>query len=221
MFTLLLVSFSLDQKKCKNYLGSLNENELAEVAGSNDARIQAELQEGDIIFHTSQSKQCTAVQLATKSQYSHCGILFTYSGKLQVLEAVQPVKITPIEDFIQRGKNHHYVVKRLVNAQKVLTEDHLIAMKKIGNSFKGKNYDIYFNWSDDDIYCSELVWKIYENATGIKLGELKPLSSYDLSHPEVKSIMKERYGNNIPLSEMMISPGAIFDSELLMTVEEK
>ena len=47
-------------------------------------------------------------------------------------------------------------------------------MKKIGDSYKGKNYDIYFNWNDDELYCSELIWKIYEQGAGLKIGELKP-----------------------------------------------
>lgn len=31
--------------------------------------------------------------------------------------------------------------------------------------------------------------------------------------------MKERYGNNIPFNEPVISPAAIFNSELLVTVK--
>jgi hypothetical protein len=31
--------------------------------------------------------------------------------------------------------------------------------------------------------------------------------------------MKERYGNRIPMNEIVISPAAIFDSELLITVK--
>jgi uncharacterized protein YycO len=221
IFSLLLLSFSLEKKECENYLGSLNASELSNVSSSKSVITDINLKEGDIIFHSSQSKQCSAIQLATKSIYSHCGILFNYSGKLQVLEAVQPVKITPIEEFIKRGKDEHFVVKRLIDSPKKITDQNIIAMKKIGDSYKGKNYDIYFNWNDDELYCSELVWKIYEQGAGIKIGELKPLSSFDLSHPEVKSIMKERYGAKIPLSEMMISPVSIFESPLIYTVIEK
>ena len=32
-----------------------------------------------------------------------------------------------------------------------------------------KDYDLYFEWSDDKIYCSELVWKIYKNGADIEL----------------------------------------------------
>jgi hypothetical protein len=35
----------------------------------------------------------------------------------------------------------------------------------------------------------------------------------------VKKKMKERYGNKIPLNEIVISPASIFNSELLVTVK--
>ena len=53
-------------------------------------------------------------------------------------------------------------------------------MKSIGKKYNGKNYDIYFEWSDDRIYCSELVWKMYKEATGIEIGEIQKLSDFDL-----------------------------------------
>jgi hypothetical protein len=64
------------------------------------------------------------------------------------------------------------------------------------------------------------VWKLYHRTTNLELGELKPLGRYDLSDPVVKRILQERYGKKIPKEEQMISPGAIFDSELLETVVE-
>src|SRR5690606_7101957 len=155
---------------------------------------------------TSQSKQCKAVQLATHSIYSHVGIIYRNDGQYFVYEAVQPVKLTPLNEWINRGKNQHYVVKRLTNAEQLLTPENLAKMKEIGEQYKGKNYDIYFEWSDDNIYCSELVWKMYQEATGVELGKLEKLSDFDLSSELVQQIMKERYGNNIPWDEKVISP---------------
>jgi hypothetical protein len=59
---------------------------------------------GDIIFQSSQSKQCEAVKIATNSKFSHCGIIFIEKGKTYVYEAVQPVKMTLLEDWISHGK---------------------------------------------------------------------------------------------------------------------
>lgn len=180
-----------------------------------------ELKSGDLIFQTSLSSQSKAIQLATKSKYSHCGIIFKEGSKYFVFEAVQPVKKTPLNKWIARGQNGHYVVKRLKNADQVLTPETLSKMKQTSGSFKGKNYDLTFEWSDDRIYCSELIWKIYQRATGIEIGKLQQLRDFDLSDKAVRQKMKERYGDNIPMNETVISPAAIFDSRLLITVDLK
>ena len=180
---------------------------------------QDEIRDGDLIFHTSLSRQSKAIQLATKSKYSHCGIIYKENGQYYVFEAVQPVKETPLDKWIARGKNGHYVIKRLKNADKVLTVEALEKMKREGEKFKGKDYDLTFEWSDDKIYCSELIWKIYQRATGIEIGKLEKLSEFDLSSEVVREKMKERYGDKIPIDEIVISPAKIFDSELLITVK--
>ena len=50
---------------------------------------------GDIIFQTALTSQNQAIRYATKSKYSHCGIIYKKDGTFYVYEAVQPVKITP------------------------------------------------------------------------------------------------------------------------------
>src|SRR5436190_24382060 len=68
---------------------------------------------GDIVFHTSLSNQSKAVQAATKSRYSHMGIVLFDNGRPHVFEAVQPVKYTPLQQWLDRGKDKRYVIKRL------------------------------------------------------------------------------------------------------------
>jgi len=179
----------------------------------------SELREGDLIFQTSLSRQSQAIQLATKSKYSHCGLIYKDGKDYYVFEAVQPVKRTPLDKWIARGKDGKYVIKRLQNADQVLTPTTLANMKQIGDKFKGKNYDLTFEWSDDKIYCSELIWKIYQRATRLEIGKLEKLSDFDLTNEAVKQKMKERYGDKIPMNEIVISPVAIFDSELLKIVK--
>ena len=178
-----------------------------------------EIKNGDLIFQTSLSGQSKAIQLATNSKYSHCGIVYSDNGQFYVFEAIQPVKTTPLDKWIARGENGHYVIKRLKNVDQVLTAKTLEKMKSEGEKFKGKNYDLTFEWSDDKIYCSELIWKIYQRTTGIEIGKPEKLSDFDLTDEAVKKKMKERYGDKIPMVEIVISPAAIFDSELLITVK--
>ena len=178
-----------------------------------------EIKNGDLIFQTSLSRQSKAIQLATKSKYSHCGLIYKEGNKFYVFEAVQPVKRTTLDKWIARGKDGKYVIKRLKNADQFLTPEALRKMKQVGNQFNGKNYDLTFEWSDDKMYCSELIWKIYQRATGIEIGKLEKLSDFDLTNEDVKQKVKERYGDKIPTNEIVISPAAIFDSELLITVK--
>ncbi|WP_306350275.1 YiiX family permuted papain-like enzyme [Flavobacterium sp. '19STA2R22 D10 B1'] len=179
------------------------------------------IQNGDLIFQISLSPQSKAIQLATQSKYSHCGIVYKNGDQYVVFEAVQPIKSTPLEQWIAKGKNRHYVVKRLKNSEEILTDSALEKMKIVGAEFKGKNYDSFFEWSDDKIYCSELIWKIYQRAVGIEIGEIQQLKDFDLSNPAVKQKLKERYGATIPLNEKVISPASIFNSNALITVLEK
>ena len=177
------------------------------------------LRDGDMIFQTSLSKQSLAIQLATHSPYSHCGIIFKNGAEYQVLEAIQPVKYTSLDEWMARGKDGHYVIKRLKEAAKLLSTSSVEKMKKTGNSFLNKNYDIYFDWSDDKMYCSELIWKIYKRGAGLEVGKLQLLRDFDLSSKAVKETMQKRYGNNIPLNDTVIAPVSIFNSELLETVK--
>jgi len=192
-----------------------------ETVEINQTQIESNYQNGDIIFQTSKSSQSLAIQMATNSKYSHMGIIYENDGQFFIYEAVQPVKLTPLKEWINRGENGHYVVKRLKNADQILTSSTITKMKQIGEQFKGKPYDIYFEWSDDKIYCSELVWKIYKQATGVEIGQLEQLSDFDLTNEIVQIKMKERYGDNIPMNEKVISPAAMYDSEKLITIEEK
>ena len=187
------------------------------LACANAPRYENQLRDGDIIFHESRSSQSAAIQLATKSRYSHMGILDRRDGQWFVYEAVQPVKLTPLASWIARGKDGHFVVKRLKD-RSVLTPGTLRRMRVVGDQYRGKNYDLYFEWSDARIYCSELVWKIYKRGAGVEIGHLQHLREFDLSHPVVRAKMRERYGNRIPEEEPVISPAAMFDSTLLVEV---
>ena len=184
-------------------------------ACSNTPRVESRLRDGDIIFHESRSAQSAAIQYATGSRYSHMGILYSRGGSWFVYEAVQPVKSTPLREWIDRGQNGHFVVKRLRGE---LSPSALKRMRSIGEQYRGRPYDLYFEWSDQRIYCSELVWKIYKEGTGVEIGRLQRLRDFDLSQPMVRQKMKERYGDHVPLKEPVISPGAIFDSADLVEV---
>lgn len=173
---------------------------------------------GDIIFQTSTSSQSEAIQLATNSRYSHVGIVFQKGEDWFVFEAIQPVSITPIEEWIARGKDKTYTVKRLKDKDFL---DSKVANQMIafGQSQLGKPYDLDFQWSDEKMYCSELVWKLYHEVAGVKLCALKTYSDYELGNEIVAAKIIERFGKEFPVNEQVISPEDIFNSELLETVQ--
>lgn len=173
---------------------------------------------GDIVFHTSTSAQSAAIQAATHSAYSHVGVVVHDQGSPKVLEAVEPVKLTSLQAWLKRGKGQHYVIKRL---KQPLAASAAAQMELDAKRFIGKPYDLTFEWSDDRIYCSELVWKLYKGSAGIELAPLSQLKSFDLTSPAVRSKLKERYGSQVPLDEPVVPPSALFDSPLLETVAER
>ena len=170
--------------------------------------------DGDVIFQTTAGETGKAIQLATHSKYNHCGVLFFENNKWIVYEAVQPVKKTSLKEFNARGKG---TVKRL--STKTLSEEEIAKLKKQFKKYEHKNYDEAFNWSDDQIYCSELDYKLYYNALHIELCKPRKLSDFDLSNTLVKEKLNEKYGNKIPMNEPMVSPEDIFRSSSLSDIK--
>lgn len=172
-------------------------------------------QDGDVIFQHSRSAQSSAIQLATNSYFSHCGIIFFLGNNPYVYEAIEPVGVRSLEDWISSGENGEYALYRLKGEP--LSEEQLSKMKNYLRLQLDKHYDLVFNWSDKEMYCSELVYKTY-NSVGIKLCEPKALKEFNLESPQVRKIMQMRYGGDIPYDEPMISPGQLSDSELFFKV---
>ena len=177
-----------------------------------------DLQTGDLIFQISRSAQSKAIQQATHSPYSHVGMILIRNGRPYVYEASLNVHFIPLGLWVMKGVQGEYVVKRLKKSREVLTPDRLKRLEQEAVSHRGKLYDYRFAWNDERMYCSELVWKIYERSIGLRIGDPRPLKEYDLGSPALRSKLTERYGGKSPLEEPMISPAALYYSDLLETV---
>ncbi len=174
--------------------------------------------DGDIVFQYSGSMQCAAIAQATRSPYTHCGIVFMEDGKPMVWEAVGPVLKTPYKEWVKHGLNDHVVVKRLKDGAS-LTAERIAAMKREGEQEMGRPYDIWFNMDDERIYCSELVWKIYERGAGLQVGTVERFGDMDFTGAEARRVLKERFGDRFPADQDVITPASIFRSPLLYTVD--
>lgn len=173
---------------------------------------------GDLIFQESTSRQSEAINIITDSRYTHMGIVYVDRKRAYVYEAVGPVKVTPLDAWIARGKDGHFVAKRLENADEVLTPGTVAEMKKVGDRFRGRPYDLQFLWSDDRLYCSELVWKIYQRGAGIEIGKPQRFGDFDLSDPRVQELVRKRFEGAVPEQEWVITPVAMIQSARLETV---
>lgn len=176
------------------------------------------LRNGDLVFQTSRSGQSKAIQLATRSPWSHCGIVYIKGGKPYVFEASTEVKLSPFRRFVRKGEGGRFEIRRLRSADSLLTAGNLRRLKAEGERFDGRPYDSFFGWSGDRIYCSELIYKMYLNALGIRIGETRKLKDFDLTHPAVQTLMAQRYGEDIPYEEPVIAPSDMHLDPKLVTV---
>ena len=164
-----------------------------------------EPQDGDIIFHVSESSQSTAIKLGTLSRYSHCGVIVIENNRPYVIEAENGVERTPLKSWVRRGKMfHHYRIMRLKEQQPI----------SVSYTLGGK-YDRYFQFNNGMYYCSELVWDIYKK-NAIKLCEPKSLGEYYfLNIPEIQKHIKNR---GLTLEQKVVPPSDLVKSNKLRIV---
>ncbi len=166
--------------------------------------------DGDIIFQVSRSSQSAAIQCATKSEWSHMGLVFLRRGEPMVLEAVEPVRVVALADWIGRGVDSEFTVRRLKQRDDARMTAVVASLKD--HRFLHRHYDKTFEWTDEKLYCSELVWKLYQEELGIELAPLERFGDFDLECEEVRGIIAQRWPDGPPLDMAVISPAAILNS---------
>lgn len=159
--------------------------------------------EGDIIFQISKSRQSPFIQYATKSLWSHCGIVVYKNGKPYVLEASNVVKLTPLDEFNSRGRFKMIVQMQYTNKP----------IKINYKKYLGIPYDSQFSLTNKRYYCSELVWIIYKEQLGVELCKPRPFSSY-----RTFGIGKEIKRRGISKKSLFIAPSDLMKSDKLFGV---
>lgn len=177
------------------------------------------LQEGDLVFQSQPGRLAKLIQLVTHSPYNHVGLVFIRKGKSYVLEAAQPVRFTRFDRWTLQGKGGKFAARRLKNAREVLTPKVLKRMEDFAQKSLGKKYSFTYLWGDGNYYCSSLVWAVYRDTTGLELGKFQKIKELDLSSPLVKKELTKRFGFFWPAEQKVITPGQIYQSDLLVTVE--
>jgi hypothetical protein len=173
--------------RLRNWLiGTLSAFTLVAVAVLAWARLPATLglwnyqpRDGDVIFQSlPYSRVVNAIEGATGSPYSHCGIVSQEKGAWVVYEAFGPVGPIPLAEFVARGRGEAFAVYRLREAHQPRVPAVLDRVRR----YQGRPYDERYRLDDDaeKIYCSELIYLAYREASGgealgreVTLGELR------------------------------------------------
>jgi hypothetical protein len=160
------------------------------------------------------------VRALTDSRWTHMGVIFNESAGTIVLEAVSPVRKTPLEKWIAQGRDRRYVVKRLRSRDSRLSSDAVARMKKLGATWLGRPYDVRFRWDDQSLYCSELAYKLFDRAAGVRLGKLERAADMNLEDERVQQALRKRFaGATFDPTETVVTPDSIFNDDQLVEVE--
>ena len=172
-----------------------------------------ELRTGDVVFQTSRSRQSAAIQRATRSPWSHVGIVERTGKGTFVLEAIQPVSRTPWERWRKRGDGARVRVMRPRGLDPAAAGRVVAAARR----FLGRPYDPWFRWDDGAIYCSELVTKAFAEGAGLELGRRQSVG--ELAIEGLEAELHRRFGR-IPSDLVLVSPASIAADEDLLVVGE-
>ncbi|WP_305832420.1 YiiX/YebB-like N1pC/P60 family cysteine hydrolase, partial [Klebsiella pneumoniae] len=139
-------------------------------------------------FQTSSSRQSWALMWAAKSLFGHVGIVEVGKDGTFVLEAISRVSRTPLAQWKARGRFGRYAVFRVSGLSPVQRE----AVVAHARHYLGRRYDIYFTAKNDELYCSELAEKAYEEA-GVPIGKFQKAGELDVDNFLVRALMRSRW----------------------------
>ncbi len=158
-------------------------------------------QEGDIVFQSLPHLDLVdAIEAVTKSPWSHCGILVKRDGRWMVAEAIGDVRYTPLYVWMVRGRRSAIDSYRVRN----LPPGGAPRIQAGVDKLLGKPYDFRYAPDDAEIYCSELVYKVYDRELGIKIGDWEKLG--DLNWKPMEKFIRSMEGGRLPLNREMITP---------------
>lgn len=164
---------------------------------------------GDLVFQSLPSSPLVdAIEGATHSPYSHCGLVEEREGQFFVLEALGTVHRTPLSRWIAQGRDGALDAYRLRDC----SPDTITALVAAAETHLGKPYDPLYQLDDDAIYCSELIYHAYSAATGQPLGTLDRLG--DLDWQQYRALIVA-IDPSLPLERAMITPVGLSRAEPL------
>ncbi len=179
--------------------------------------------EGDLVFQNLGDEQLMAFGEATRSKYNNVGMIFMHprTKVYMVVDARDSVHTTPLTEWVSAGKDQKVALLRLKNSNLLLGAKKTKALLDAAKPMKGTPYDPHYSWSNEAMYPSEFIWKIYNQGPTIDLCETGTLGELDLSGSLTAARMQGKYGDKIPKDEKVVTPDHIYKSPKLEIVFEK
>ena len=183
------------------------------------------LRDGDLVFQTIRTGQSLAINFATLSPYTHVGIVKMEGTSPVVVEAVGPVREIPLDAWIKQGVGDRFAVARMKGLSKQQAASALAAAR----GYFGRPYDFYFLSGDDEIYCSELVYKAFRDGPDIALGKEQKVGDLFVRNFAVRALIEQRWQTYPPcngvkdfnacydrvMAQPLVSPASVYaDSKL-------
>lgn len=158
-------------------------------------------QVGDVIFQSSgHTDLVDMIEGVSESHYSHCGIVDQHDGQWVVIEAGREVKETPLDKFIDRGRGEGFAAYRF----KAAYRDDIPTILEKTRGYLGRPYDFRYRLDEEHIYCSELIYKAFEQTTGEKMGKLIRLG--DTAWQPYEALILKLEDGPVPMDRMIITP---------------
>ncbi len=166
-----------------------------------------DLMEGDIIVQDIQNATGDLMREAMPGEWTNIGIIFRRDadGAMVVLDVIGKVRLTPLPEWISGGRENKLALYRLQDGENLLVPKNVKKVRAACKPFKSTPADRYFGWSDDELYSSELVWKVYQNGLGISLCPLRKLNTLSLGGEKVKPLITKKYGTAVPSTEYAVT----------------
>lgn len=164
-------------------------------------------QVGDVVLQSIQpgGRLLRTIRGVTESPWCHCGVVDRKDGEWVVCEAVgQGVVYTPLDEFLLRGDKIYFDVYRL----KDQFQQHAQKFAECCSAYLGRPYDIQYELDDEKIYCSELVYKAYRDATGDTLGVVQEFG--ELNWEDYQDDIRHFHGSQeLPLTRQVVTPASL------------
>lgn len=171
------------------------------------------LQSGDVVLQASRSERSALIQQASRSPYSHVGLVEVAKDGVFVLEAVQPVSRTPWRQWVRRGEGAWVTVLRPKGLDDAARARVVAAAKRE----LGKPYDARYRWDDERLYCSELVVKAFARGAQVSVGRQERVDALALT-PEQLAFARRQ---GLDPAQSLVTPGSLAQDEAFVLVVER